>query len=181
MKRLSVKTITITGILSCLSFLGMLIQIPFWMSPILQFDFSEAFCLLGTFAFGPVAGILIVAIKNLLHYFFISPEPIGHVANFVAMSSFCIITYAVFKPFSKNKNYLIWLGIALLVGVISRTLIMIPTNVVTVKLYGYDLNKSGELIYYIAPIFNLILGTMSSIITIPLYAFYRNYIAAKEE
>ncbi|MBP6926701.1 MAG: ECF transporter S component [Caldisericales bacterium] len=179
--KMSVKTIAIIGVLACLAFVGMIFQVPSWMDPNLKFDFSEAFCLLGTFAFGPVAGVLIIAIKDLLHHFLIAPEPIGHVANFIAMSTFCLVSYAVFKPFSKNKNYLIWLGVALLVGVVARTLIMIPTNMISIKFYGLDLKGMSQFVYFIAPIFNLILGTMSSIITVPLFAFYRNYIVAKEE
>ena len=182
MKRLSVKTITIIGVLSCLSFLGMLIQIPFWVDPILKFDFSEIFCLLGTFMLGPVAGVLIIAIKDILRHFLVTPDAIGLTANFIALSTFCLVSYAVFKPFSKNKNYLIWFGVALLIGVVARALIMLPTNEISIRLYGLNPQGWGKFIYYSAPLFNLISGTVSSIIMIPFYSFYnKNYIAAKEE
>ena len=70
-KRVNIRTLTATAILSALGFVFMMIEIsvPF-MPAFIKFDFSELPALIAAFAYGPLSGILVCLIKNLLHLFF---------------------------------------------------------------------------------------------------------------
>ena len=63
------RYIAAVGILSAIAFVLQLIEIPvpMFMPTFIKFDFSDLPALIGAFAYGPVAGILIELIKNLLH------------------------------------------------------------------------------------------------------------------
>ena len=63
-----------TGLLSAAATVLMFIEFPLPVFPaFLQLDLSEVPALLGSFALGPMAGILVELIKNLLHKTSIPP------------------------------------------------------------------------------------------------------------
>lgn len=77
------------SILSALSFLIMLLEFPLPLLPaFLKIDLSEIPVLLGTFALGPLAGLAIELVKNLLHLTISSTAGIGELANFLVGSAF---------------------------------------------------------------------------------------------
>ena len=59
--------------------------LPFLAPPFYQLDFSEVVALIGTFALGPGAGVLIELIKNLLNLLLTGTETgfVGELANFL--------------------------------------------------------------------------------------------------
>ena len=76
------------------------------LPPYLTLDFSDVPALLATFLFGPVAGVIVELIKNLLNFLFNMGDPIGPVANFAAAVSFLLTAFYVSK-LSKGK-ILLW-------------------------------------------------------------------------
>ncbi|WP_305100418.1 2-amino-4-hydroxy-6-hydroxymethyldihydropteridine diphosphokinase, partial [Staphylococcus aureus] len=46
--------------------------------PYLTLDFSDVTSLLATITFGPVAGIIVALVKNLLNYLFSMGDPVGY-------------------------------------------------------------------------------------------------------
>ena len=63
----NVRTIAVTGMLSAVAVL-MYLEIPIPIMPgFIKFDFSDLPALLGAYALGPVAGIIICLIKNVVH------------------------------------------------------------------------------------------------------------------
>ena len=62
----NVRTIAVTGMLSAVAVVLMYLEIPIPIMPgFIKFDFSDLPALLGAYALGPVAGIIICLIKML--------------------------------------------------------------------------------------------------------------------
>lgn len=77
------KRLITISMLSAIAFVLTFIKFPIpFLPPYLTLDFSDVPSLLATFTFGPVAGIVVVLVKNLLNYLFSMGDPVGPFANF---------------------------------------------------------------------------------------------------
>ena len=87
---LNVKTMTKIAILGVISFVFMLLDFPLWFTPpFLKFDISDLPSLIGAFALGPMAGVLVQLIKNLLKLLAeLVHSSSSELANFVVGSVF---------------------------------------------------------------------------------------------
>ena len=87
------------AILSALAFVLMLFEMPlaFIAPPFYEMDFSDVIALIGGFALGPVAGVLIELLKNLLNILFTgsSTAYVGELANFVTGCALVLITHSL--------------------------------------------------------------------------------------
>ena len=64
----AIKYIAKIGVLSAVAAILMLFEFPLWFAPgFYKLDLSETVILIGGFALGPVAGVLIELLKNLLN------------------------------------------------------------------------------------------------------------------
>ncbi|MEW8965997.1 ECF transporter S component, partial [Staphylococcus arlettae] len=94
------KLITIS-MLSAVAFILTFLKFPIpFLPPYLTLDISDVPALLATFTLGPVAGIIVEFVKNLLNFLFNIGDPIGPMANFFAATSFLVVAYLV----AKNKH-----------------------------------------------------------------------------
>ncbi len=102
-KTINIRTITVTAIMSALGFVLMMLEIsvPF-MPAFIKFDFSELPALITAFAYGPISGILVCLIKNLLHLFFTGTMGVGELANFLMGAVFVGIA-GLFYKFKKTR------------------------------------------------------------------------------
>lgn len=99
--------ITLIGILSAAAYGLMALDFPLvWVAPeFYEFDFSEIPVIIGAFALGPVAGVIIEFLKNLLHIVTM-PSPtvgVGELANF-AMGVCYILPASLIYCFKKTKR-----------------------------------------------------------------------------
>lgn len=77
------KRLITISMLSAIAFVLTFIKFPIpFLPPYLTLDFSDVPSLLATFTFGPVAGIIVALVKNLLNYLFSMGDPVGPFANF---------------------------------------------------------------------------------------------------
>ncbi len=85
MKNSQLSYITKVGVLSAVAVILYYLEFPILPAfPWLMIDFSEIPVLLGGFALGPVAGVLIELIKNILHFIFKGATGgVGELANFL--------------------------------------------------------------------------------------------------
>jgi len=108
------------GMFSSISYILMLLNFPLpGFPPWLNIDFSEVPALVATIIYGPVAGIVVVFIKNILDWFMTGSEsgiPIGHIANLIAAISYILPTYFIYKKISSKKG--------LVFGLITSTITM---------------------------------------------------------
>ena len=96
--KISVRTITMTALLSAIAYILAFVEFPVPLSPsFARMDFSDFPALIGVFAFGPLTGVLIELVKNALQLFSTSTGGIGELANFL------IASFAEFIPFIHTK------------------------------------------------------------------------------
>ena len=116
-----VRVITVTGVLSAVAFLLQLIEIPLpmLMPTFIKFDFSDLPALIGSFALGPVCGIVIELIKNVLHALLATGSfGVGELSNFVGVAG------CIYRRSRSKKGALI----ASLAGAIVMAAISFPSN-----------------------------------------------------
>lgn len=77
------KRLITISMLSAIAFVLTFIKFPIpFLPPYLTLDFSDVPSLLATFTFGPVAGIVVALVKNLLNYLFSMGDPVGPLLTF---------------------------------------------------------------------------------------------------
>lgn len=138
------RRITVSAIMVALAEVLMILEfaIPF-MPPFLKFDFSEVPVLIGAFALGPINGMLIELVKNLLHLPFTGTAGIGEMSNFITGSIFVMTASFVYKHYLTRKGAIISMAIA----TVALAAIACPLNYfVNLPLYGSVLGLSNEAI-----------------------------------
>ncbi|WP_335869761.1 ECF transporter S component [Bacillus sp. 2205SS5-2] len=128
MKKMNVRTYVSVGMLSGLAFVLMMLNFPLPPFPkYLMVDFSDVPALIAAIIFGPIAGILVELIKNILDYFLTGSEtgvPVGHFANFMAGIMFVLPVYFIYNKV-KTKNGMI---VALASGSVIMAVVMSVLN-----------------------------------------------------
>lgn len=122
-----VRVITVTGVLSAVAFLLQLIEIPLpmLMPTFIKFDLSDLPALIGSFALGPVCGIVIELIKNVLHALLATGSfGVGELSNFVLGAVFVGVAGCIYRRSRSKKGALI----ASLTGAIVMAAISFPSN-----------------------------------------------------
>ena len=79
-----IRFITVTGILGAVSTILMMLSfsVPF-MPSFIKFDFSELPALIAAFSMGPVSGISVCLIKNLINLTMTTTGGVGELSNFL--------------------------------------------------------------------------------------------------
>lgn len=134
-KKVSTRVLAGVGMLSAVAAVLQYLEIPIFLMPsFIKFDFSDLPALIGAFAYGPVAGVLIELVKNLLHCAVSQSATVGELANFILGASFCLVAGLVYKKKKTKKNALIG-GI---LGAIVMGAISIPSNYFVVYPFYYN-------------------------------------------
>ncbi|PTI40064.1 riboflavin transporter RibU, partial [Staphylococcus succinus] len=182
MQQQTKRLITIS-MLSAVAFILMFIKFPIpFLPPYLTLDFSDVPALLATFTLGPVAGMIVEFIKNLLNFLFNVGDPVGPIANFLAATSFLITAYFVTKQKHNLKSLITGLSVATLVMTI---VLSILNYFVLLPLYGMIMNLSHVvenikivIVSGVIP-FNIIKGAIISLIFIILFRRLKMYYKNK--
>jgi len=178
-----VRFIAVTGMLSAIAFILMFFDFSIPIMPsFIKMDVSELPALIAAFAYGPVSGILVCLIKNLIHLTMTSTGGVGELSNF--MLGVCLVLPAglIYKK-NKNKKTAV---VGSIVGAVSMGVLSIVVNYfitypvyynfmpqdVIVAAYQAILpsvkNILQCLIVFNAP-FTFVKGMICSIITILIY------------
>lgn len=102
MKKMSVRNLVVTAMLSAISAMLMAVSfsVPF-MPAFIKMDISELPALIGLFALGPVYGVLICLIKNLINVMLTTTGGVGEFANFPLGAAFVFPAGLIY---SKNNR-----------------------------------------------------------------------------
>ncbi len=184
----STKTMVKISVLGVIAFILMLFEMPllFLAPPFIKMDISDLPALLGAFAMGPMAGVIIQLLKNILNVVIdgTTTAGVGEFANFVVGSAFA---YTAGLIYFKKKTF----GRAvfgLVAGTIVMTIVISIANYYVMfpfyaKLFGWPIENLVEMgtainknivdmktmiIYAIVP-FNLLKGTIVTAVTILVY------------
>ena len=185
--KLGTREIVTIGMLGAIAVVLMLFEIPLpFVPPFYEIDFSEVPVLVGCFALGPVAGILIEFVKILLNLVIngTATAGVGELANFCIGCSFCIPAGIIYKRKKTKKGAMIGLISGTLImtflGCFINAYIMLPTYAKAFKIpieglieMGTKVNASITdlftfVMFAVVP-FNLLKGVLVSIIVILIY------------
>ena len=121
-----VRYITVTAMLSAVAYVLMFIDfpIPFLIPSFIQMDISELPALIGAFAMGPMCGVLVCLVKNLLHLFITSTGGVGELSNFLLGVMF-VLPAGIIYDMKKNKKSA---RNGALIGAVLMGLVSIPVN-----------------------------------------------------
>ena len=126
-RRMSVRAMTATALLSALSCVLMYLEFPlsFIVPPFIQMDFSDLPALIASYAYGPIAGVVVALIKNIVHFLLKSGTGgAGELANFLLCVAFVVPAGWVYH-FVKNKKGAL---IGALVGSACMAVLSLPIN-----------------------------------------------------
>lgn len=117
--KLGTREIVTIGMLGAIAVVLMLFEIPLPFAPsFYQIDLSEVPVLVGCFAIGPIAGVLIELVKIILNLIINGSVTagVGELANFCIGCAFCVPAGIIYQRKKTKKGAMI--------GLISGTLIM---------------------------------------------------------
>ncbi len=176
------------AILSAIAAVVMLFEfpLPFLAPSFYELDLSEAVIMMGSFAIGPVAGVIIELLKNLINILFngTTTAYVGEFANFVTGCAFVLPAALIYKYNKTIKGAIIGMvsgAISLaVVGGLLNYFILVPAFS---NFYGLPIDAIVGMASKINPLitdlktmivmavapFNLLKGVVCSVISLILY------------
>jgi ECF transporter S component (folate family) len=125
MKNKKVRLITGTAMLTAVAVVLQYIEISIPIMPsFIKLDFSDLPEIIGAFAYGPIAGVLIALLKNVIHLAVSQSGFVGELSNFILGAVFALVAGLVYKKKKTKKRALIG-GI---VAAVVMALISLPSN-----------------------------------------------------
>ncbi len=186
-KLMTTRNMAKMGILGAVAGVLMLLEIPLPFAPAFyEIDLSEVAVFLGTFAMGPVAGIIIEAVKILVNLVITGTATagVGEFANFLIGCCLVVPAGIIYKRNKNIKNAIIGMVAGILcmtvAGALLNYFLLIP---VYAKAFGIPveaivemgtkinpkINSLWDLILLANVPFNLLKGVLSGIITFLIY------------
>ena len=186
--RSKVRTTVQIGMLGAVAAVLMMLDfpVPFLVPPFVKMDFSELPVLVGTFAMGPLAGVIIELVKNLLNVLLhgTSTAGVGELSNFVIGCAFVVPAGLFYKRRKTKKNAVIGMAsgtvLMAVMGCFTNAFIMFPLYSTLMGIpiedfiaMGAAINPAVDhmftfVILCMVP-FNLLKGIVISFITLLLY------------
>ncbi|MBR1763705.1 MAG: ECF transporter S component [Eubacterium sp.] len=134
------------GMLSAAAIALQYLEIPIPIIPsFIKLDFSDLPELIGAFAYGPLAGVVIALVKNLIHMAVSQSGYIGELSNFILGAVFSFVAGIIYKNDKTKRGALIG-GI---IGALCMALISFPSNKFIVYPFYYNfMDKNAVLGMY---------------------------------
>ena len=182
---MSTNTMTKVAVLSAISYILMFISLPIpgIFPDFLKIDISDVPAIFGGMSLGPVAGFIIVFIKNLFQAMTASTTAwIGEIANLLIGGSYVVIVSLIYRHKKDIKGLLIGFILGtiamIIVGCLTNYYMLLPFYAKVMPMeaiisMGNIINPritdlGSFVIWMIAP-FNLVKAVLISLITLPLY------------
>lgn len=120
------RRLTVTGILSAVAAVLMMLEfpIPFLIPNFIKFDFSELPALLAAFSMGPLSGVTVCLVKNLIHIPLTTTGCVGELCNFLLGACF-VLPAGILYRFRKSRRSAF---IGALVGAAAMAVCSVPLN-----------------------------------------------------
>ena len=106
-KAVNVRYLTVTAMLSAVAYILMFLDfsVPF-MPGFIKMDLSELPALIGSFSMGPLCGVMICLVKNVLHLFITTTGGVGELSNFILGVAFVLPAGLIYKHKKTRKTAL---------------------------------------------------------------------------
>ena len=137
------------------------------MVPFLEYDPADIPILLGTFAFGPAAGLLLTFVTAILQGVTVSAQSgaYGIIMHIIATSALTLTAGTIYSKEKTKKRAVM----ALVCGTLAMVLVMIPANMlITTRFMGLTLEALMPFMPWIV-LFNLIKAGVNSVVTFLVY------------
>ncbi len=183
LKGFKLKQLLTITLMAVISFIIMFLELPLPIFPeFLKIDLSDLPALITGLALGPVAGILVELLKNMLHLLRTSTGGVGELANFLVGIALILPSSIVYAKKKDIKSLAVGLlaGILLMgvVGGLANYFILLPfyQNFMPMEAIIGMANKvnssvtdmSSLILYAIVP-FNIIKGAVVTVFAVALY------------
>ncbi len=180
----SVNSMVKLSLLSVLAYIFMIIEFPVPLFPsFLKLDLSDLPALVGAFSFGPLAGVIIEFIKNLLHVLTMTKTGgVGELANFLVGCALVVPASSLYL-LKRKRSYALYgmlLGtiVMAIVGGVMNYYVLIPFYAKMMPMEqiinlgnavnGAITDLKTLILYSIVP-FNIFKGVIISVITGAIY------------
>lgn len=183
---LTTRNLVKISVLGAIGMILMFFDLSVWFAPpFLKLDISDLPALLGAFAIGPMAGVLIQLLKNILSLLIEGSGTggVGELSNFIVGSVYCYTAGFIYYRNKSFKSAVIGLICGVILMSITASLsnyfivfplysrVMIPMDKIiemASKVNKHVVDYKTLILYAVLP-FNLLKGTIVAGITLALY------------
>lgn len=124
-KLIPIRKLVVTAMMSAIATVLMMLSFSVPLVPsFLKLDFSELPALITAYAFGPLYGVLVCLIKNLVNLFFSTTMGVGEFCNFLLGTCFVLPAGLIYKKSRNFKGAII----GAIVGTTSMAILSLPLN-----------------------------------------------------
>ena len=182
-KRTDIRKMTSTAMLSAVATVLMFFSFSVPLMPsFIKMDLSELPALIASFTFGPMAGVSVCLVKNLINVFFTTTGGVGEVSNFLLGAMFVAPAGFIYRKMRTKKGAMIAsvVGAATMAGLslVTNYYIVYPvyTNIMPMEVIigAYSAinpnvtNLWQALLWFNVP-YTFIKGMLSVVITMLIY------------
>ncbi len=177
--------IILIAILGSISLVLFFISFPLpFLPPYLKIDFSDVPALIAGIIFSPLAGVLVVLIKNILYVVVGgASDPIGVTANFIAGALFILPVTFMFRRMANTKGIIL----GLILGTLIMSVMMSVLNYFLIlpayaMFMGMEMNQTIKWTTVLAGVlpFNLLKGVIVSLLFIPLFVKMQDWLSEQK-
>ena len=120
------RKIAITALLSAVATILMFLSfpLPFLIPPFIKMDFSELPALLAAFSMGPISGVAVCLVKNLINLLFTTTGGVGELCNFLMGVCFVLPAGWIYRVKKTRGGALL----ASAIGAVSMAVLSVPVN-----------------------------------------------------
>ncbi|MDO4847354.1 MAG: ECF transporter S component [Clostridiaceae bacterium] len=123
------------GMLTAVAIVLQYLEFPIPFIPsFIKLDFSDLPELLGAFAYGPLAGVAIALVKNIIHLAVSQSGYVGELSNFILGAVFALVAGLIYKKKKTMKMALLG-GV---IGAICMAAVSFPSNLFIVYPFYYN-------------------------------------------
>ena len=178
----AVFVMTRCGILAAMAVILYYIEIP--VVAFYKLDLSTLPAILAGFAMGPLQGVAVVVIKNLVHMLGTSTACVGEMADIIMSSCFIIPASLIYRRRKDRKSAVLSMAVGTVLmtiaGVLVNYFILIPAYQTLMnlslevivgmgtKVWSY-IDNTVKLVIFITAPFNILKGAVLSVVTYLLY------------
>lgn len=134
----------------------------------LDIEFSDLPAIIGTLALGPLCGVIIEAVKNIVHCAFTTTGFVGELANFVVNGTFVLVLGLIYKSHKTKKTAIAGFAAATAVYTLAA---MAANYFLMFPLYMPEASNDvvwAIILSTVTP-FNIVKGIVLSVITLLIY------------
>ena len=138
------------GVLAAVATALQYLEIP---SPVnfIALDFSDLPALLGAFAYGPIAGVRIELVKNVIHLAVSRSGYVGELSNFILGAVFTLTAGLIYQKHKTKKSAILG-GV---IGALIMAVVSYPSNLFVVYPFYYNFMPKEAVLAVYQELFNV--------------------------